>query len=154
MDIDKKYYKVYRMKNYFKTNNWLFFFNGVNKTPSCSFKQKIKNCNINFNKTINKIQIKTFENATINLIAPLINGSIFLATPLKKTKTFSKTVLISNLHPFFLYIFAFKLNNKIYSVSIIKKIYSFNYFQNKQLLKQLCTTRMKQYHYIKTINSK
>jgi hypothetical protein len=53
-----------------------------------------------------------------------------------------------------LYIFAFKLNNKIYSVSIIKNIYSFNYFQNKQLLKQLCATRMKQYNYVNVRNSK
>jgi hypothetical protein len=154
MDIDKKYYKVYRMKKYFKNNNWLFFFNGVNKTPSRSFKQKTKNCNINFNKTINKIQIKTFKNSIINLIKPLINGSIFLATPLKKTKTFIKTVLITNLYPFFLYILAFKLNNRIYSLSIIKNIYSFNYFQNKLLLKQLCITKLKQYNYVNTKNSK
>jgi hypothetical protein len=154
MNIDKKYYKIYRTQNYFKNHNWLFFFNGVNKTPNCSFKQKIKNGNINFNKTINKIQIKTFKNSIISLIAPLINGSIFLATPLKKTKTFIKTVLITNLYPFFLYVLAFKLNNKIYSVSLIKNIYSFNYFQNKQLLKQLCTTKMKQYNYVHTKNSK
>jgi hypothetical protein len=154
MDIDKKYYKVYRMKNYFKNNNWLFFFYGVNKTPSRLFKQKTKNNNINFNKTINKIQIKTFKNSTISLISPLINGSIFLATPLKKTEIFVKTVLITNIYPFFFYTLAFKLNNKVYSVSILKKIYSFNYFQNKQLLKQLCTTRMKQYNYVKTSHSK
>jgi uncharacterized protein YacL len=154
MDIDRKYYKVYRMKNYFKKNNWLFFFYGVTKTLSSSFKQKTKNYNINFNKTINKIQVKTFEDSTISLIAPLINGSIFLATPLKKTEIFIKTVLITNIYPFFFYTLAFKLNNKIYSVSVIKNIYSLNYFQNKQLLKQLCTTRIKQYNSVKTSNSK
>jgi hypothetical protein len=146
MDINKKYYKVYRMKNYFKNNNLLFFFYGVNKTPNGSLKQKMKNYNINFNKAINKIQIKTFKNSTISLIVPLINGSIFLATPLKKTEIFIKTVLITSIYPFF-FTLAFRLNNKIYSVSIIKNIYSLNYFQNKQLLKQLCTTRMKQYTY-------
>jgi hypothetical protein len=46
------------------------------------------------------------------------------------------------------------LNNKIYSVSIIKNIYSLNYFQNKQLLKQLCATRIKQCNYVNTRNSK
>jgi hypothetical protein len=152
MDINKKYYKVSHIKNYFKNNSWLFFFNGVSKTPSSSLKRKTKNSSINFYKTTNKIQIKTFKNSTISLIAPLINGSIFLAIPLKKTKIFIKTVLIGNLHLFFL--LAFKLNRKIYSVSIIKKVYSLNYFQNKQLLKQLFVTRMKQYHCVNIKNSK
>jgi hypothetical protein len=144
MDIEKKHYKVYRIKNYFKSNNWLFFFNGVNKTPSHLFKQKIKNRSINFNKTTNKIQTKTFKESTMSLVAPLVNGSIFLATPLRDTKIFIKTVLITNLYPFFLYTLAFKLNNKMYSISIIKNIHSFHYFQNKQILQQFCTTRIKQ----------
>jgi hypothetical protein len=77
-----------------------------------------------------------------------------LAAPLKKTKILIKTVLITNLYPFFLYTLAFKLNNKMYSVSIIKNVYSFNYFQNKQILQQLCVTRMKQCYSIGTISSK
>ena len=144
MDTDKKYYKACRMKNYFKNNNLLFFFNGVSKSPNHSSKQKIKNCNIDLNKTINKILVKALKYSTISLTAPLINGSIFLATPLQKTKIFVKTVLITNIYPLFFYTLAFKLNTKMYSVSVIKNIYSFNYFQNKQLLKQLCTTKMKQ----------
>jgi hypothetical protein len=150
MDTSKKYYKVYRTKTYFKTNNWLFFLNGV--TPNMPFKRE--NYNINFNKTTNKTQIKTFKDSTINLIASLINGPILLATPLKKTEIFIKTVLMTNVHPSFFYFLAFKLNNNIYSVSIIKNIYSLNYFQNKQLLKQLCITRMKQPSYVKTRSSK
>jgi uncharacterized protein YacL len=143
MDTERKYYKACRMKNYLKKNNGLFFFFGGSKSPSPSMKQKIKSSNLDLNKTTNKILIKALKHATIGLIAPLINGSIFLATPLQTTKIFIKTVLITNMYPLFFYTLAFKLNTKMYSVSLIKNIHSFNYFQNKQLLKQLCITKIK-----------
>jgi hypothetical protein len=144
MYLNKNLYKIIHIKNMLKKNNFLFFFSGLNKNSEhlLSIKKKFKIFKFNPYKIINKITIKLIKNSTKCFSNFLINGSLFLIK-CGNNKIIIKSILTTHFYFLFPIILALKLNNKIYSFILIKKIHSFNYFQNKWLINQFCILKLK-----------
>ena len=145
MKINKKLYKLYNIKNYLIKNKFLFFCESSHKSSKklLNMKKTLKNLNISSFKIVNKTFKKSFEDSPKYFIKHLVSGSVFL-TKLNKSKILTKTVLITSFNSLFMFILAFKLNNKFYTVSKIKNLYFFNYLQSKQFLTQSCVLKLKQ----------
>jgi len=145
MKINTKLHKLYNIKNYLIKNKFLFFCESSHKSSKklLDMKKILKNLNISSLKIVNKTFKKSFENSTKYFTRHLVSGSVFL-TKLNKSKFITKTTLISSFHSLFMFILAFKLNNKFYSVSKIKNLYFLNYLQSKQFLAQSCILKLKQ----------
>ena len=144
---NNKNYKIKNLKLIFKKSNLLFFFSDLNKNSQnlLTLKKKLINYKLIINKIINKITIKLIKNS-INLpLKFLFLGSLFVLNI--NNKNLLKTTLTS-FNFLFPTILAVKLNKKIYSHFYIKKTYSFNYFQNKQLIKKFCVLKLKKHNSI------
>jgi hypothetical protein len=133
---NKKNYLNYQIKKVLKKNNLLFFINVLNKKTKQLVieNKKLKKFEFkkyNFN---NKFLIKIFKISINKSIFNIIQNSIIFIyyENNKKTLLLNKCIDIFNNLLFF--ILTVKLNNKFYSINIIKKILSFNYYQNKKLI--------------------
>jgi hypothetical protein len=144
MKLTPKNYKTIKTKNYLKKNNLFFFFNGINQNSNnwIRTKQDLQNLNLNYYKIFNKTSIATFKNSIYKNNDAPINGLTLLIKPTSHNILITKKILFS-LDPFIF--LAFKLNNKIYSLTQIKQINSFSYYNNKLLLYKFGITNIKPY---------
>lgn len=139
-------YKINKTKNFIKTNNILFFFNGVNKNSNdwIHTEQSLKKTNFEYYKVFNKLTKKVLYNSIFSKTTHMINGITFFIKP-KTDKTFVKNTFIKSLKPLFFILLAVKLNNKLYSTNQLNKNFSFNYVNNKLLLYQFGVVQLKRF---------
>lgn len=147
MNINQKFYKINSIKKYLKKNN--FFIATINAKNLSFIEKKLQILKFEPFKLINKVMSKNIENSVQLNVDLLINNSIFLIK-LNKNKILTRNILTSHFYFLFSSILALKLNNKIYQFTTIKNLNSFNYFQNKQLIRQFCIIKLKQHNFRKS----
>lgn len=146
MKVLPKTYKLNKNKQYIKTNNLIFFFNtiNVNSYDWIIIEQKLKIYKFNYYKVLNKTVIITFQKSIYcNLESSLISSLVMFIKPNLDNKNLNKKTLFSKLSVLNFIFLSMNLNNKIYSVNQIKKIYSFIYYINKLLFYKFLVTNLK-----------
>jgi hypothetical protein len=147
MKFNLKNYKTAKTKKYIKVTNLFFFFSGVNRNSNdwIMTEQDLKKINFSYYKVFNKTATKTLKNSIYNNIKPIINGITFFIKPASIPKQLTKEVILDNFEPLLFMILAVKFNNKIYSITQLKKTNSLDYYENKLLICQFGTTQLKFY---------
>jgi len=140
-----KNYKINKAKNYIKTNNILFFFNGVNKNSNdwIHTEQNLKKINFQYYKVFNKTTQKTLSNSIYNKTNNTVNGITFFIKPETTTKNLLKNNIVKDLKLLLFILLAVKLNNKLYSATQLNKNNSFHYADNKLLMYQFGIVHLK-----------
>jgi len=148
MKLSKKEYKTVKTKNYIKTNEIFFFFNGVNQTTYdwITTEQELANMNFTYYKVFNKAAINTLNISIYQNVKSIINGITFFIKPNTDQKSLSKYLLLSKFDSFLLTMLAIKFNQKIYSTTQLKNTYSLSYKNNKLLLYQFGISNTKFYY--------
>jgi hypothetical protein len=90
--------------------------------------QDLKKINFSYYKVFNKTATKTLKNSIYNNIKPIINGITFFIKPASIPKQLTKEVILDNFEPLLFMILAVKFNNKIYSITQLKKTNSLDYY--------------------------
>jgi hypothetical protein len=134
--IAPKIYKISKNKNYVKANNLLFFLNGTNVKSGewVKTEQKLKINAFNYSKIFNSSLLIAFKKSVYCNIKSSIISSLILFVMPKDNKKVLKKKFFFKLELLNLIILALNLNNKIYSVLILKKITSFIYYSNTLIL--------------------
>jgi hypothetical protein len=144
MKFALKDYKTLNTKQYIKSTNLFFVFNGIdqNSKDSIKTKQKLKNINFNCYKVFNKTSTKILKNSIYKNVAPIINGGTFFIKPTVK-KALSKKNLFNNFENLMFIFLASKINNKIYFSHQLKNVNILNYYKNNLLLYQFLISNLK-----------
>lgn len=153
MEFIAKNYKINKAKNYIKTNNILFFFNGVNKDSNdwIHTEQSLEKKNFKYYKVFNKTTKKTLNNSVFDKASNTANGLTFLIKPEIKTKNLFKSTIVKDLKLLLFILLAIKLNNKLYSANQLNKTTSFHYIDNKLLMYQFGVVHLKRFNSLKFI---
>jgi hypothetical protein len=141
-----KTYKFKKNKNYIKINNLFFFFNGVNRnsTDWITTEQKLKTYNFNYYKIFNKTILITLNKSIYcNIKSSIISSLVLLVKPEFEKSNLNKKIILNKLDFLNFILLSINLNNKIYSVVIIKEINSFRYFSNNLLLYSFLSASLK-----------
>ena len=148
MKFTAKNYKINKAKNYIKTSNILFFFNGVNKNSNdwIHTEQNLKKINFQYYKVFNKTTKKTFSDSIYNKANNTINGITYFIKPETTTKNLLKNTIVKDLKLLLFILLAVKLNNKLYSANQLNKNNSFNYVDNKLLKYQFGIVHLKRFN--------
>ena len=132
MDFNLKTYKRLKIKHYFKTVNFFFFFHGValnnenwTKTEQFFFRQKLQYFRIYNTLLTNILKNSIFKNLNV-----LVHGLLVLIKNQERKLTLKE---LKDNNPL-TNILCLKLNNKIYSSKQIEKIREFSYPANVFLL--------------------
>ena len=146
MKLNIKDYKIAKTKEYFKSSNFFFFINGLNRDSLdwLLTEQELKIIGFNYYKVLNKTTIKTLNTSIYTKISPAIKGSTFLVKP-QQTIPFLKQTIWATFSPLFFELLIVKFNNKIYSTGLLKSIYSLEYKETKLLFYQFNLTYLKAY---------
>lgn len=145
MQFTSKEYKILKTKNYMKENNLFFFFNSVNRNSSDGIviEQSFKKLNFNCYKIFNKTSKKLLNNSVLINSTELINSMTFFIKPVPKINELKKSTLSNSFEPLLFNMLAIKFNDKVYSKTQLKEIFSFNYTDIKLILLQFCTVNAK-----------
>ena len=139
------YKKINQIKNILKQNNLLIF---INHYKNINFEKKnIHKNNNKFKlhklKTIIFLKQYSFKNITKNFLLHFYFKYLNICFSFNKVIYYqlNKLFLLINIKIFnFL---ALKLNNKLYLINQIKKIYSFNYYQKNKLIYKFIINNLK-----------
>ena len=128
MDFNLKTYKRFKIKHYFKTINFFFFFHGtsLNNESWIKIEQVFVNHELKYFRILNKLMIKTLKNSIFKNLVVLIHGPIILLNNVNVKLTFKE---LENINPL-ISLLGFKLNNKVYSRKQIKNLKRMSYFEN------------------------
>lgn len=146
MKISPKIYKFKKNKNYIKTNNLFFFFNGtnINSNEWIATEQKLKTYNFNYYKIFNKTILITLKKSIYyNIKSSLISSLVLLIKPEFNNKVLNKKIILNKLDFFNFILLSINLNNKVYSIVTMKEINSFRYFSNILILYSFLSTNLK-----------
>lgn len=148
MKFSAKNYKINKTKNYIRTNNILFFFNGVNKNSNdwIHTEQNLKKINFKYYKVFNKTTKKALNDSIYNKASNTINGITFFIKPETSTKNLLKNTIVKDLKLLLFILLAIKLNNKLYSANQLNKTNSVNYTDNKLLMYQFGVAHLKHFN--------
>jgi hypothetical protein len=146
MDFNSKDYQSVKLKNFFKTNGFFFWFHSakLDLNQWVRTEQKLKKLKLNYSKGLNGITLKLFKNSIYTTISPIVCSFIlFINSDFKTTEVQLESVK-KDLKPSFELI-AVKVNNKVYSTSQLKGLNDFSYKKNmfnlyKSLDQQLKTS--------------
>lgn len=118
MDFTPKKHKLTKTKEFIKTNNLIFIYNGINQNYQnwVISEQKMKTLNINYYKIFNRITLKILNESVYCSIAPSINGITFFIKTNSSNKNIPKSSELAQFNLLLFVLVAWKLNNKIYSV--------------------------------------
>jgi hypothetical protein len=146
--FNSKNYKINKTKDYVKTNNILFFFNGVNRNSNdwIHTEQNFKKLNFKYYKVFNKTTKKVLNDSIYSNVNNTINGTTFFIKPEENIKNLFKNTITKDLKLLLFILLAVKLNNKLYSASQFKKASSLNYRDNKLLIYQFGVVHLKRFN--------
>ena len=130
MDFKLKTYKYSKIKYYFKTVNFFFFFQGtsLNNKNWIKIEQNLYIHKLKYFRILNKLMINILINSIFKNIIILINGPILILNN-KNNKTELTFTELENISSF-IHFLGFKLNNKIYSKNQIKNLKKMSYVKN------------------------
>ena len=131
MDFNLKDYQIFKLKKYFKNNDFFLLFHSakLNLNQWTTTEQNLKKLKLNYYKTLNGTTLKTLKNSIYQNITPVISSFVVFINPKFKTTEFDLDSLTKNLKPSFSLI-SLKLNNKIYSPVQLKSVKSLSYKKN------------------------
>jgi hypothetical protein len=131
MDFNLKDYQIFKLKKYFKNNDFFLLFHSakLNLNQWTITEQNLKKLKLNYYKTLNGTTLKTLKNSIYQNITPVISSFVIFINPKFKTTEFDLDSLTKNLKPSFSLI-SLKLNNKIYSPVQLKGVKSLSYEKN------------------------
>jgi len=146
MELNKKDYKLTKLKHYFKKNNFFFIFNGhINIKNELFLQQTFFKLNLKSYKTFNNLTVKLFKNSIYQNFQSLIHSSTAFITVKSKNVTIRPKNLM-NLNSCLAFL-CFKLNHKLYSILEIKKINIFSFKTNMFIFYAALKTYLKKPFY-------
>lgn len=128
MDFNSKDYQSAKLKNFFKTNSFFFFFHSakLDLNQWIQTEQNLKKLKLNYSKALNGITLKLFQNSIYANVSSLICSFILFINSNFKTTELKLNSVKKDLKPSFELI-AVKLNNKIYSTAQLRGLDTFSY---------------------------
>ena len=131
MDFNLKDYQIFKLKKYFKNNNFFFLFHSakLNLNQWTITEQNLKKLKLNYYKTLNGTTLKTLKNSIFRNVSSVISSFVVFIDPKFKTTEFDLDLLTKTLKSSFSLI-SLKLNNKIYSPAQLKGVKSLSYKKN------------------------
>lgn len=144
MQFNLKNYQISKTKQYLKENNFLFFSIGANQKAQnwLTTEQGLHKLRLNYHKIYNNITIKIIKNSTYKNSLNMINSTFFFIKPMSN-KLLIKKKLLNGLNSILFNILSIKLNKKIYAISQVKQMSSFNYKTNMAVMYQFLITNLK-----------
>jgi hypothetical protein len=144
MEIRIKTHQKNSTQRFIKTNNLFFIYNGVNCKSSewLVTEQSFKKINFNCRKITNKPAKIAIKKSIYSNIKFVLTGIVFFIVSNDSSKILSKKVLFNKLESLLFVLSAAKLNNKIYSVQVIKNLSFLNYLNNNLLCFQFLTANV------------
>jgi hypothetical protein len=131
MDFNLKNYQIFRLKKYFKKNDFFFLFHTakLNLDQWVNKEQNLKKLKFSYYKPLNGTSLTTLNNSVYRNFSSIIGGFVlFVNLNYKKTNQ-DITSILSSLKPSFVLV-SVKLNNKIYSTAQFKGLKSLSYKKN------------------------
>ena len=144
MQLNFRNHQKTKIKSLIKNNNFLLFAIGANQNSSnwIALEQNLHKLKLNYTKIYNNITIKILQDSIGKKLKHMINSTFFFLKHANSTKLIKSTLLTElNLSKF--NVISVYLNNKIYTISQLKKINSFNYKKNIAIMYQSLTTVLK-----------
>jgi len=131
MDFNSKDYQSVKLKNFFKTNGFFFWFHSakLDLNQWIHTEQNLKKFKLNYSKVLNGITLKLFKNSIYTNMSPIICSFVLFINPNFKTTELQFGAIKKDLKPSFELI-SVKVNNKIYSTSQLKGLNSCSYKKN------------------------
>lgn len=131
MDFNLKDYQIFKLKKYFRNNNFFFLFHSakLNLNQWTITEQNLKKLKLNYYKTLNGVTLKTLKSSIYKNSSSIVSSFVVFINPKFKTTVFDLESLIKNLKPSFSLI-SLKLNDKIYSPTQLKGLKSLSYKKN------------------------
>ena len=130
MDFNLKTYKRFKIKHYFKTRNFFYFFHGTSLKNENWIKteQGFARHELKYIRILNKLMINTLKNSIFKNLVVLIHGPILL---LNNSTNSSKINFeeLESINPLISFL-GCRLNNKIYSKNQIKNLKRVSYIEN------------------------
>ena len=128
MDFNSKDYQNVKLKNFFKTNGFFFWFHSakLDLNQWIHTEQKLKKLKLNYSKGLNGITLKLFKNSIYKNISPIVCSFVLFINPNFKTTELRLDSIKKDLKPSFELI-SVKIGNKIYSTSQLKGLNDFSY---------------------------
>jgi len=145
MELITRHYKINKIKNYIRTNQIFFLFNGITLKfyDWILIEQAFKNMNFKYYKIFNKTATKTLNNSVYRQIRTTINGITFFIRLVANVKSLTKKLLFNNFEPLLFSLVVLRINNKVYSSKQLKITCSLNYETNIILKYQYNITCLK-----------
>ena len=135
MDLTTKKFKIEKTKNFIKKNNFFICFNSINKNTNdwILIEQELKKLNYSYYKVFNATSKLILTHSILCSSSSLINSMSIFLKPISIKKEINKNALFK-IEALTFSLLAIKLNNKVYSQTQLKKIFSLNYIDNKLIL--------------------
>lgn len=145
-----KLYKINLIKNFYKTVDLLFIFNSINRNSNniLFFKKKLKTYSLKILKMNNKVLRTSLKKSITFLLANnlITNSTFFLKNINYFRGLLNKHLIFKNIF-LNLNLVGIKFNNKTYSLTKLKKLTCFNYYQAKKILLQFLFVKLKKQQY-------
>ena len=137
MDLNKKSYQIFKLKKYFKNNDFFLLFHSakLNSVKWLNTEQNLKKLKLGYYKPLNRTSVKTLQNSIYKNFTSSIGGFVLFVNSLYKDTELNLQIIVKNLKPSFALI-GIKLNNKIYSTSQLKGMKDLSYKRNVFTLHQ------------------
>ena len=131
MDFNLKKYQIFKLKKYFKNNDFFLLFHSakLNLTKWTNTEQNLKKLKLNYYKPLNGTTLKTLKTSIYQNFSSVVGGFIIFINANYKTTELDFSSIIKSVKPSFALI-SVKLNNKIYSPAQLKGMKSLSYNKN------------------------
>lgn len=131
MDFNLKNYQIFKLKKYFKKNDFFLLFHSSKSdlTKWISIEQILKSLKLNYYKPLNGTTLKIFKTSIYRNFSSLIGGFVLFVSLNYKTSEYNLQEITKNLKPSFVLI-SVKLNNTIYPLSQLKGLKDLSYKKN------------------------
>lgn len=150
MSKNLKKFKLYKIKQYLKTQSIVFFFNTTNlkKINWLKIEQELFNSQLKYHKINNSITNYALKDSTFSSISPLINGELCLIyfNNFQSELNIQKFIKINKT----MQILGVKLNKNFYSKAQLTTISTLNYNTNIKIFNKILKKFLKlPYHKFK-----
>lgn len=151
MQFNLKSYQIYKTKQYLQESEFLLFSIGANQNSQnwVAIEQNLQKLSLNYYKTYNNITIETLKHSVYENSFYTINSTFFFLTPQKNSRLLTRNNLINTLSIISFIILAFKLAKKMYLITQLNNMVSFNYKKNLSITYQFLITIFKCFHRLK-----
>lgn len=148
MQFNLKSYQIYKTKQYLQESEFLLFSIGANQNSQnwVAIEQNLQKLNLDYYKTYNNITIETLKHSVYENSFYTINSTFFFLKPQKNCRLLTRNNMINTLSVISFTILAFKLAKKMYLITQLNNMVSFNYKKNLSIMYQFLITIFKCFH--------